>query len=316
MEKETGRKCSVCGHNGHNSRTCDEKVRCVVKLFGVNIVAIEKRENLFTNSFSMGTLQSHAETSNGGVDDDDGYLSEGQTHIRKPVKRWSEEEHILFLEGLRKLGKGDWRGISKNYVTTRTPTQVASHAQKYFLRQSGRNRKPNLFDMTLPESESDASPSGSPSEETTGNLPQITNAPSQIVNRFPHPCLDERPRTLLTAPLSFRTYYHRIQPMAGLAPNGQGYPQATMMQSLPYLHPMNSVMPPYGYMANPFENVAVRAPVANPSAVASPSLVQHSMFRAGPGASSTEKDPLELKIGPPQSSKSSSLPSQSSITVI
>ncbi|XVF37999.1 hypothetical protein REPUB_Repub20aG0059800 [Reevesia pubescens] len=181
---------------------------------------------------------------------------------------------------------------------------------------------------------------GFPSEETTRNLPQVTNAPSQIVNRFPHPCLDELPGTLLTAPLSFRTYYHRIQPMVRnyfqfkyfplklpnqilktsptiyVLTNGQGYPQATMMQSLPYLHQMNSVMPPYGYMANPFGNVAVCAPVAYPSGIASQSLVQHSIFQAGPGASSTEKDPLELKIGPPQSPKSSSLPSQSSITVI
>ncbi|KAJ0528176.1 putative transcription factor MYB-HB-like family [Helianthus annuus] len=63
---------------------------------------------------------------------------------------WTEEEHRLFLLGLQKLGKGDWRGIARNYVLSRTPTQVASHAQKYFIRQcnaSRRKRRSSLFDM-------------------------------------------------------------------------------------------------------------------------------------------------------------------------
>jgi SHAQKYF class myb-like DNA-binding protein len=65
---------------------------------------------------------------------------------------WSEEEHKNFLLGLKNLGKGDWRGISRNYVGSRTPTQVASHAQKYFIRQTNNNRRKrrsSLFDMVI-----------------------------------------------------------------------------------------------------------------------------------------------------------------------
>ncbi|KAL6524383.1 hypothetical protein OROHE_016054 [Orobanche hederae] len=70
---------------------------------------------------------------------------------RKRGIPWSEEEHKLFLIGLQKVGRGDWRGISRNYVKTRTPTQVASHAQKYFIRRNNlnrRRRRSSLFDIT------------------------------------------------------------------------------------------------------------------------------------------------------------------------
>ncbi|KAL2499148.1 Duplicated homeodomain-like superfamily protein [Abeliophyllum distichum] len=39
-----------------------------------------------------------------------------------------------FLVGLEKYGKGNWRGISRNCVLTKSPAQVASHAQKYYIR--------------------------------------------------------------------------------------------------------------------------------------------------------------------------------------
>lgn len=59
-----------------------------------------------------------------------------------------------FLMGLLKYGKGDWRNISRDFVVTKTPTQVASHAQKYYIRQklSGgkdNKRRPSIHDITI-----------------------------------------------------------------------------------------------------------------------------------------------------------------------
>ncbi|CAH2036203.1 unnamed protein product [Thlaspi arvense] len=57
----------------------------------------------------------------------------------------------LFLLGLDKFGKGDWRSISRNFVISRTPTQVASHAQKYFIRLNSMNRdrrRSGIHDIT------------------------------------------------------------------------------------------------------------------------------------------------------------------------
>ncbi|KAF8396889.1 hypothetical protein HHK36_018524 [Tetracentron sinense] len=70
---------------------------------------------------------------------------------RKKGVPWTEEEHRLFLMGLKKYGKGDWRNISRNFVVSRTPTQVASHAQKYFIRQvsGGKDkRRSSIHDIT------------------------------------------------------------------------------------------------------------------------------------------------------------------------
>nr|QDL88464.1 transcription factor MYBS3-like isoform X3 [Cymbidium ensifolium] len=156
------RRCSHCSNNGHNSRTCPNRG---VKLFGVRLT-----DGSIRKSASMGNLSLFAGSAGGSSPADgmeapgaaaDGYASEdlvqGSSSSCRERKRgipWTEEEHRLFLLGLQKLGKGDWRGISRKYVITRTPTQVASHAQKYFIRQSNasrRRRRTSLFDMVPDE---------------------------------------------------------------------------------------------------------------------------------------------------------------------
>ncbi|KAL0385649.1 UNVERIFIED_CONTAM: Transcription factor R1 [Sesamum radiatum] len=123
-------------------------------LFGVRVMM----EGSFRKSASMNNLaQYDQQPQDSNNDVASGYASDdvvhpsGRSRERKRGVPWSEEEHRLFLLGLQKVGKGDWRGISRNYVKTRTPTQVASHAQKYFLRRNNHNRRrrrSSLFDIT------------------------------------------------------------------------------------------------------------------------------------------------------------------------
>ncbi|KAI9117234.1 hypothetical protein K1719_011400 [Acacia pycnantha] len=105
----------------------------------------EKRSNCnFRTGFSGLGHESSGHTAKGGS-------SRSSEQERRKGIPWTEEEHRLFLLGLDKFGKGDWRSISRNFVMSRTPTQVASHAQKYFIRLNSMNRdrrRSSIHDIT------------------------------------------------------------------------------------------------------------------------------------------------------------------------
>ncbi|XP_057778526.1 probable transcription factor At5g61620 isoform X2 [Salvia miltiorrhiza] len=131
-----------------------------IKLFGVPITVPSDGGGGGSASMrkckSMDNLEACASAS--AAEEPSGYLSDGfvhqysKSHQRKPGKPWSEEEHRSFLEGLEKLGKGDWKGIASKFVPSRKSSQVASHAQKYFNRlnltaSNKKRRRGSVFDI-------------------------------------------------------------------------------------------------------------------------------------------------------------------------
>uniref|UniRef100_A0A0E0D997 HTH myb-type domain-containing protein n=1 Tax=Oryza meridionalis TaxID=40149 RepID=A0A0E0D997_9ORYZ len=66
----------------------------------------------------------------------DGGGGEGKVVVEKKSGAWSNEEHRQCLRGIEEIGAGHWTQISIEYVPSRTPIQIASHSQKYFLRMA------------------------------------------------------------------------------------------------------------------------------------------------------------------------------------
>lgn len=94
------------------------------------------------NSTTADRIDESSKMSSEPVGNDAAEKGYGGKKKRERGTPWTEEEHKLFLQGLDRFGKGDWRSISRQCVFTRTPAQVASHAQKYFIRQEGGSEKP------------------------------------------------------------------------------------------------------------------------------------------------------------------------------
>ncbi|GAB4835013.1 Transcription factor kua1 [Ancistrocladus abbreviatus] len=314
------RRCSHCSHNGHNSRTCPNRG---VKLFGVRLT-----DGSIRKSASMGNLIHYAGSGSGqlhngsvgnttpgspgggdtpdhGAGATDGYASEdfvpgsSSSRERKKGVPWTEEEHRMFLLGLQKLGKGDWRGISRNYVMSRTPTQVASHAQKYFIRQSNvsrRKRRSSLFDIVAEESANTAMepqeffPVNPPSAEAQNNEP--FSAP---------PNMDEECESMAS------TNSNEAEPALPKPENSQGCCPINSSQSCypvvcpTYVSPFFPFAIPFwaGYTAEPAKEMHE---VLKPTAVHSKSpinvdeLVGMSKLSLGESLGHGERSNLSLKL--------------------
>ncbi|OVA10032.1 SANT/Myb domain [Macleaya cordata] len=134
---------------------------------------------------------------------------------RKKGVPWTEEEHKLFLIGLQRYGKGDWRSISRNAVVSRTPTQVASHAQKYYLRLNSmkkeKTKRSSIHDITTVDTCSVSPPP--PNDQTRVGVGPSSNGSNSIQHETGTKMGPPKSRSFLDQGCSSSGYQHLGFPM-------------------------------------------------------------------------------------------------------
>ncbi|KAM4077528.1 hypothetical protein ACJW30_12G144700 [Castanea mollissima] len=286
------RKCSQCGLTGHNFRTCTTSVISNNANNNANAAACIKIFGVY--------LQNNV---NGNVENKKSQV------VREPsiaidqktkVKRWTEEEHQLFLTGLNQLGKHDWKEISQKFMTTKTPAQIASHAQKYFLRQAETNkmkRRPSVFDLTL-QNEAEISPSSPKDCQVSQTKKSDAESSSESL------VLDIPPLAQIPASVCGAPSYCQIPSMVGMPGSALFIPNP-MVNFASQSH--------LCWLPGTQQTFCTRASgVIDPSDIPSPPSFRRSLSDLGNRLSSIARDVEELTIGQPQTSRGITVSTQTS----
>uniref|UniRef100_A0A0E0K085 HTH myb-type domain-containing protein n=1 Tax=Oryza punctata TaxID=4537 RepID=A0A0E0K085_ORYPU len=73
---------------------------------------------------------------------------------RKKAEMWTKEEHSQFLHGIGTYGKGKWKTLARDFVKTKSSTQIASHYQKFCIRVEKRRlskcKRASIHDIVSP----------------------------------------------------------------------------------------------------------------------------------------------------------------------
>ncbi|KAH7566156.1 hypothetical protein JRO89_XS08G0107600 [Xanthoceras sorbifolium] len=186
-------------------------------------------------NYGKGTTSSSSTTTDGA--------RRGAKRPRKRGITWTSEEHELFLIGLEKYGKGDWRSISRNCVVTRTPAQVASHAQKYFIRlQNNQNNPANSTTITT------AAPTLAPSHYHYISEPM---AEAEFVVAAPAPVLAPSHYQYISGPMTEAEFTVVAPSAPALSPSHYQYTPGPVVEAeisfkrglVPYCSPYNTIAP-------------------------------------------------------------------------
>lgn len=142
---------------------------------------------------------------------------------KEKVGRWSEKEHLVFLDGLHTYGK-QWKTIA-GMIGTRTVVQVRTHAQKYFQKMERSN---GALDYVSTTTTAAAAAPPRPTKATPPSPPTGRPVPHQTKRKsLPSSMPSRKKSRKMSARLSMGTRASSATPFATAGPAQFVYQDAT-----------------------------------------------------------------------------------------